>query len=142
MYSVYTPGFVVNGDEWRGFHKGRELAKSEIALGNIEATLSKRRLSIHFTSDKSDWLLPAELNVVILGMGIVTNVKSGENAHKDLPQEFISLFHDTTLSSSGDWELNLPDYQRVGVERYALAVWATHPVSKKVIQATGGWIDP
>ncbi len=140
VYSVYTPGFVVNGEEWRGYYKGRELVMPEIALGDIEVVLDNRRLSVHFTTDKSSWLLPIELNVAILGMNIVTEVTSGENAHKDLPQEFISLFHDATLSTSGRWMLNLPDYEREGVQRYAIAVWATHPVSKKVVQATGGWL--
>lgn len=140
VYSVYTPGFVVNGEEWRGYYKGRELVTPKVALGDIEAIVDNRRLSVSFTSDKASWLLPIELNIAILGMGIVTEVKSGENAHKDLPQEFISLFHDTTLSVSGNWTLTLPAYQRKGVQSYALAVWATHPVSKKVIQATGGWL--
>jgi len=140
--AVYTPGFVVNGVEWRGYYKGARLPATEAALGSIEAVLSDKSLSIAFTfvSEREAWLLPVELNVAVLGVGITTNVEAGENARRHLAQDFVVLSHIKQLSGDGQWRLKMPDYQRPEVSRYALAVWATQPVSREVIQATGGWL--
>lgn len=138
--SVYTPGFVVNGLEWKGYYNHKALPKPLRALADISATLDGNNLSITFSTEKESWLLPIELNVAVLGLGIVTEVKAGENARRDLAQEFVALSHSKHASQTGRLQIVLPAYKREGIQRYALAIWANHPISNRVIQAAGGWI--
>lgn len=140
IHSVYTPGFVVNGTEWRGYYKNADVPETGPALADLKVSFADQRIALSFSSERQSWMLPVELNVAILGSDIVSDVKAGENARKALPQDFVVLAHQKQVSNDGKWTLDTPKYQRPEVGRYAVAVWATNLVSRQVIQATGGWL--
>ena len=48
------------------------------------------------------------LHFVLLGFGIKTAIKSGENRGKTLPQEFVVLKHLKMNSQNASWSFDLP----------------------------------
>jgi len=145
---VYTPQFVIDGNEWRGFFSpfGRTLPSYSETNGQLDAKLNNNEVSITFkTPDK---LNPNQLklHVAILGSGIETEVRRGENEGRTLRHDFVVLGH--TLLSNGavtenglSWQGKLPTYDpKVDADRYAVAFWVSEKISKQTLQATGGWL--
>lgn len=136
--SVYTPGFVVDGKEWRGFFQGKGLkVPSKRADGRLTATFTDRRLKADFSGNAKKDLI---LNVAVLGIGLETKVARGENRGRLLTQSFTVLEHQTEQSSDGTWELSIPESTINTGERQALAIWVSSKGSQTPIQATGGWL--
>lgn len=132
--SVYTPCFIINGKEWRGYFSGNSWPQSSKSVGILKTSLNNSHLKIEYSESNDD----LQLNVAILGVGITTAVKSGENRNKKLEQEFVALWHQ---SITKNWNIALPKLESlVTADRYALAVWVTKKNSLKPIQATGGWL--
>lgn len=129
--SVYTPGFILNGKEWR---KG-QVRYSEADPGIIKATLNKQILNVEFSS-----LKPLELNAVILGFALKTNISRGENINLKVSEDFVALSHQTKLSHTGKWQINLNNVAHHRADRYALAIWLTEVDNPTPIQATGVWL--
>ena len=138
--SVYTPGFVVNGAEWRGWFQRRPMPRQQRHAGVLTARLSGRRLDAEYESAPADALL----NVAVLGFGIETPVAAGENHGRTLPQEFVVLAHTTarpTDGAPGKWRLSLPPIARDKMtDRAGLAVWVSEANNLRPLQATGGWL--
>ena len=132
--SVYTPGFVLNGNEWRGWFSRDALPQAGESAGRLRATLNDQNL-------RADYSEPAAvLHVAILGFGIQQSVAAGENAGRTLPQEFVVLAHDEYRSDSGSWQVTLPETGTHNVSRRALAIWVTGNNDVVPLQATGGWL--
>ena len=133
--SVYTPGFIVNGDEWRGWFKQKKFTGTLKKPGVLSANLDGLTLSANYKSDK-----PLILNVALLGFDLHTQVKSGENKGRDFTEDFIVLELISEYSNNGQWSLKIKDFASLKAERYALAIWVNDIKNLFPIQATGGWI--
>jgi hypothetical protein len=148
--NVYTPCFVRNGAEARGASMPAMIASGEAAGvlsatyrdGVVRATFAPadaRRATAftdaaHATSASADY----ELHAAILGGGILSPVKAGENRGETLAHEFVVLrMADGDLASP----LPLAVPEVAGVKRHALAVWITQRGALAPVQATGGWLD-
>ena len=88
---VYTPGFFINGKEWRGFFHHRsqwQQALSHSDVGNLSVTYDNNSLRATF-----DGALPdnANLNVAWIGTGLASSVRRGENKGKTLKHDFVVL---------------------------------------------------
>lgn len=136
LASVYTPGFVVNGKEWRGWFERKELPERLGAAGNLKVSLEGDRIEASYSGPEN----AAFLNVAILGMDIRTRVERGENRNRDLGQSFVSLAHERFESKSGSWTGDVPSFDPDSARRYAIAAWVTKPGSLEPIQATGAWL--
>ncbi len=135
--TVYTPGWVVNGKEWRGFFSGKELPIENTPAAELNASLNGRTLDVQFKSSNEKQLT---LNVAVLGVGFKTNVSAGENDNKVLQEDFVMLSHEQQNSRDNMWTIELPESIKHDATKYALAVWV-HPVNDLVpLQATGGWL--
>ena len=70
----YTPGVVLNGDEWRGHLQGvRQWEASEQRAGILKAVLGEdNKLAVNFSPASADYFKHDELvlNVAYLGMGL------------------------------------------------------------------------
>lgn len=133
---VYTPGFVINGEEWRPWFRGaRDWERSDKQVGVLEAALEGNRLRASF-EDKSR----NRLYVAHLGMGVETEVKAGENQGRRLTHDFVVL-DITTLSAKGDWLVELPKQPNQGQQHTAIAIWVSPVDSPQVLQAIGGYLD-
>jgi hypothetical protein len=139
--AVYTPGFVANGQEWRNWFGLRQLPHSETIAGTLSLNLKGDDITADFhppTPQQSTLLL----NVAVLGVGITTTVTRGENAGKQLAQDFVVLAHTQTLSANGQWQTRLPSVESAAGVRLAIAAWVNREERLAPLQALGGWLGP
>ncbi len=138
--SVYTPGFIVDGKEWRGWFGRHELPASSPKLGQLIATLNHKKLTVEF--DHQESLQNLRLHVVLEGFNQSTAVASGENARKKLVEDFVVLWHQSLDLDNRPhlWSIELPAAKLSKSERYAIALWVTHSSSTKPIQVLGFWL--
>ncbi|MBW4933184.1 DUF1223 domain-containing protein [Marinobacter sp. F4206] len=133
----YTPGLVVNSSEWRGWFRGLRRWNSEkTEPGTLTARLDEKRdLQVQF-----DGANAGNLTVALLGMGLTTEVRAGENRGRKLTHDFVVLsMH--TASGANHWALELPNIPDAGQAQTAMAIWVTPEDSMKIIQATGGFLQ-
>ncbi len=136
LRSVYTPAFVIDGQEWRGFFRGQDWPlPPRRDGGRLTAELDGDQLRVSFVNDQA----PAELKaqVALLGFGLGSDVSRGENRGRRLEHQFVvqSL---QQQSGQRDWQFHLP---KVAGEQLALAVWITAGDAGQPLQVLGGWID-
>lgn len=138
--SVYTPGFVVNGREWRGWFSKRPLPTTKGATGELQVVVNGRHLKAHYSvADATDERLI--LNVALLGVGMHVDVNRGENSGRRLSQDFTVLQHLLLASTNRNWETELPEIDMPADARPAIAVWVSPPDSQRPLQALGGWLE-
>ncbi len=133
---VYTPGFFLNGKEWRS-RFGRKLPKPGEPSGELNATLNNNLLSVRFENSQ---LIANTLHVGILGFGYQTPIQAGENSNRVLHEDFVLLSHTKHKSANGSWEVTLPEKVTPRAEQYGLAIWVSNGNNLKPIQTTGGWL--
>ncbi len=137
--SVYTPEFVVNGREWRGWFGSRRLPQPDAQTGILEVSLGDGVVSAKYAPVKKSvkgW----KLHVAVLGMGLKTSVTAGENAGKELSHDFVVLNQVEADSGQGQWELMLPSMRYPQARRLAFAAWVTKAGEMTPVQAVGGWL--
>ncbi|QMU61043.1 MAG: DUF1223 domain-containing protein [Gammaproteobacteria bacterium] len=135
---VYTPGFFLNGEEWKRKFGRKTPSLSNDATGNLAATLSGNILKVNYEFHES--ISPATLNVGILGFGYQSQIQAGENYNRVLQEDFVLLSHSEYISSNHKWEIKLPDKVSPKAKRYGLAIWISDGTDLKPLQATGGWL--
>lgn len=146
--SVYTPGFVVDGAEWRGYFDGQALPRDESPAGRLHAAVSADSVQVRFapaqeTDQPGGRALRA--HVALLGTGIRSEVRRGENAGRDLTHDFVALGWETALLQRVDagWTGRVALPASDIDARRAVAVWITEAAPGSVpLQATGGWLTP
>ena len=134
--SVYTPGIVVNGNEWRGWTRGNAFPELTESAGILSFKASEKKVSVNYSRPASNIVL----NVALLGVGLESKIDRGENRNKVLKQEFVALSHDVYPASNGGWTISLPKDDKHNAKKYALAIWVSNATDISPIQATGYWI--
>jgi hypothetical protein len=138
--SVYTPCFVRDGQEWRPeapdkvapAHAG-ELTINALPSGEWEMKF----LPPHGARGKFDGYL------ALLGRGMVSRVRAGENRGKTLTHEFVALsLTKISLQSNeqteGNFQVAHLKPESVTPEARAVAAWVTTRGEISPLQATGG----
>ena len=138
--TVYTPGFVNNGEEWRQWFGLKTLVASSNTPGLLEASITNNQLEATFISDiiANE---PLKLNIAILGFGFSTQIKAGENAGRTSAHDFVVIGQTSQNSSNGQWNITLPDTQQFQTKRKAIAIWVSPVDRQQPIQAVGGWLN-
>lgn len=137
--TVYTPCFVLNGADQRN-HAGRNALRASTETAGVLAAnyAPNGALSVTFSSAaRGDY----EVHAAVLGGGIISPVRAGENSGRTLHHEFIALVLKSEPLRNGTAEILLPAPETAGVTRHALAVWVTRHGEQAPVQATGGWLD-
>lgn len=143
--TVYTPGMFVAGREWTGWRRSDEpdLRGSDTA-GVLNATVSGNQVTVDYVSDDAG-SEPLVAHIALLGMGLSSDVRRGENRGRKLNHDFVVLGavsgRLTATSEQATAELSLP-VSGHSAERYALAVWVSTPRAQRPLQATGGFLSP
>jgi hypothetical protein len=142
--SVYTPGFVVNGREWRDWHGNRApWRERSTKAGNLRVTLSNETdVTAIFTREGSR-TSPVHLYVALLGSNLESNVKGGENSGRKLRHDFVVLqLAKTDLIARGSdrWIGSISLSKQNAEKPRALAAWVSEGDVDLPIQATGGWL--
>lgn len=140
--SVYTPGFIVDGQEWKNW-------RSESATFPQTKNLRKLELKIFKQADGSFKVsatgLNAEKHYIVrmaqLGMGLGSRIASGENSGRFLKHNFIVLdWSGQPLTQNGS-ELRFNFKSRQDrVSRLAIAAWIEEDGNPTPLQATGGYL--
>ena len=141
--SVYTPGFVVNGREWRDWLSGNALPTSSKKVGSLRVIFSEDgKVGATFVAESTqpNALL---LHVALLGNDLESDVKRGENTGLKLRHDFVvvNLNKVDMAKEANRWTGSVAfPTQSGGDKPSALAAWITGNTT--LIQATGGWLRP
>ena len=133
--SVYTPGFLLNGKEWKGWFSRDPLPNTRLKGGVLSASLQGDQLSVVY-SDKTKKL---RLYVAVLGFDIETAIERGENKGRRLRHEFVVLGLQQHVGK-GDWQVTLPVIDTQLAPRYGVAIWVSASDQLQPLQAVGGWV--
>lgn len=138
--SVYTPGFVLDGREWR--NTGVPGAAAEEPGVLRVAITNENTVTASFKASKGD-SRPYEIHVARLGFALNINVKAGENSGRKLLHDFVVLGLNNEAMQSGVKELRLPaeSSKQAANSRNAIAAWVTQAGQIEPIQAVGGWLQ-
>ena len=139
--SVYTPGFVVNGKEWRSWFSGNGMPTTSTKVGVLRVSLgADGKLSGTFVPETRQPRTLA-LYVALLGNDLESDVKRGENSGRKLRHDFVvlNLIKIDMANESNRWSGSVALPMRTGNDKpSALAAWITENATP--IQATGGWL--
>ena len=142
---IYTPQFVLDGQDWRGWANDKPLQVDDSAeLGPLALTADGRKVTVRFSpaQPREEAL---ETHVVLLAFGVDVAVGAGENKGATLRHDFL-VVSDTRGSLAKDKTgsyrsvVTLPPPVPVKATRYALAAWVSARGSTTPIQASGGWL--
>jgi hypothetical protein len=145
--SVYTPGFILDGKEWRGWFTRDELPRASIKPVGVLTARSEdgKQWTLRFQpvagSDSSSF----DFHAALLGIDVTSDVKAGENRGRKLEHDFVVLATASTATTrngeayQGALLLNPPS--RIPSKRLALAVWVTPSKGLQPLQAVGGWLS-
>lgn len=122
--SIYTPGFVTNGKEWRAWFRRGALPTGVDGKGRLIGQYKDNVLSVKYTNPQRGKI---SLNVAVLGLNIVNKIGDGENEGKTLRHNFVVLSHMTKdlvmKNDSITWQaatdLSVPAPQK------ALVIWVS-----------------
>ena len=130
--SVYTPGFVLDGREWRDRVLPR--ASGEKA-GVLKVRVAEDRASVSFPASGRK----LEAHLVWLTGEVVNDVKAGENRGSKLRHDFVVLSLESRPidAASGVATFTTPK----PTEAKAVAAWITEAGHAEPLQAGGGALD-
>lgn len=141
--TVYTPGFVLAGKEWRSWFQRPVLKVQEgVPAGKLELSIRDQRAEATFTPARAVGG-ELEIHVAILGFDLETEVRSGENGGSTLRHDFVVLgyrsFPTMRRDSLHTASFTLPAVT-VDANRKAIAAWLSTPDDPNPVQAVGGWL--
>jgi hypothetical protein len=142
--TIYTPGFVLDGLDWRGWRGTGVPAPSAAPVGVLGVTpLHDGRFQVQFQPHGQTG--EHDVFLALLGCGIQTEVARGENAGRRLKHDFAVLqlqqapLQRGTSGMAATLRLHrAPEAPAAG--RHALACWVTRRGDLTPIQATGGYL--
>ncbi len=145
--SVYTPGFVLDGKEWRDWSSRDDLPRgSNQPAGKLTARSDDgRRWRLRFEPAASSPPLAFDFHVALLGFDLISDVKAGENRGRKLQHDFalLALTEVAAVAESNAFEgvVTLKPALTVSPGRLALAAWVTPRQSLAPLQSLGGWLS-
>jgi hypothetical protein len=140
IHTVYTPGIVIDGVEWRNWRSRRYVPLSDKTVGKLDVMVRGNNVSAEFTPEDeqaTEW----ELNVALLGFNLSSLVRAGENTGRKLEHQFVVLSHQREISDNHSWQLKLPVVNTGSFMHTGLAVWVNKKGRQAPVQATGGWLS-
>jgi peptide-methionine (R)-S-oxide reductase len=138
---IYTPGFVLNGAEWRGWRDHDSLPAATGNAGMLALELAKTGTVRFAPAGKFGG---GVAHVVLLGAGLTRKITAGENKGRTLTHDFVVLDYQRAnlTPQNGAWVgrgVQLHRSSEVKPARYAVAVWVTDETNAP-LQAAGGWL--
>jgi hypothetical protein len=143
LSTVYTPGFLLNGREWRSFFGLRHLSLDDSKdAGKLVVKVDQQTIQATYQPAGRTISSPV-LNIAILGFDLVSEIKSGENHGKQLKHDFTVLGYSTVSMSPEDDRFSitaqLPATSSQS-SKTAIAAWISERGDQTPLQATGGWL--
>lgn len=137
--TVYTPGFFQNGREWRGWFYKPELDLAEpVKTGKLTTTITSQQITALF--EPTIKLASPNLNIAILAFNRSSEIRSGENAGKQLHHDFVAISHDHYVAVDNRWVItDQALIEKLG-KGEAVVFWITEGDNPTPLQITGGWL--
>jgi hypothetical protein len=85
--AVYTPGFLLNGREWRRRRRSGWLSPEGLTGQSLDVELDASIVSVSYALAAKT----LAINIALLGFGLETPVGAGENHSKTLREDFVVL---------------------------------------------------
>ena len=136
--SVYTPAFVLDGQDWQN---NRLPAASSETPGILKISIrDPETVTVSFQPSKTGGR-SFDVHVARLGFGLAINVKAGENNGRKLLHDFVvlSLTDAPVTSAPREVRLSASIPTQASNSRKAIAAWVTETGATEPIQAVGGW---
>ena len=144
--SVYTPEFVTSGREWRGYFHGEQHPPAAAETSG-ELTLQiedgGKHISALFSPSSQECSQTYTVNVALLGVNVLSDIKNGENGGRQLRHDFVVLdFESKSMKfgqvfQSGPLELKPPMDYPPG----AIVAWVSD-AHGSIVQVVGGLLKP
>jgi len=135
---AYTPCFLVDGREWKGwFSLNRKLPRVQGPGHPLSAKILDTQVDAWSSGATTE---PLVLHIALLGFDIESQIKAGENVNRTLHHNFTALAWDSHISTNGRWSAALPVPKGPRVARYGVALWINRPEDLSPLQAIGGWL--
>ncbi|MGR9106006.1 MAG: DUF1223 domain-containing protein [Gammaproteobacteria bacterium] len=140
--TVYTPGIVIQGEEWRSwFGSFDRPPKSNKEVGNLAIALDEKQARVAF--EPRDPIRSGVLHFAWLGFGYDRRIGRGENGGKTLREDFVVLnlqqspveLQENQFSADFD----LPVRDSGNGHKLALVAWFSAEDNQRPIQAVGAW---
>jgi len=145
--SVYTPGFVLNGREWRNWsNREKPPRSSSQSVGVLTARSGDgKEWSLRFHPVGKSAPEACEFYAALLGFDLSADVKAGENRGRKLGHDFVVLaLAKGKAHSDGEafrGVLSLDMSSGAASKRLAVAAWVTPAGSMQPLQSVGGWLS-
>ena len=142
---VYTPGFIVDGQEWRGFFKRKMLKRTPPQyVGEITLQVKSGHLYAEFVPQ----VVTGEnlvFHTAVLGFDIENEIHAGENAGRTLIHDFAVLaYANKNVSLSNNkfaTDMAIPMSNSIkDVRRKAIVLWVSESNSQSPLQVVGNWL--
>ncbi len=144
MPTVYTPALMSNGKEWRNFGWMPPATIGEHNAGSLRIKVGTDELAISFKPIPTLHADNLSVNVALLGFGLTSDVRAGENAGRKLNHDFVVLEHELIPMRFDEGSFHATTRrprETADAERYALAFWVSKENEQTPLQAAGGWLD-
>lgn len=143
LRTIYTPGFIYNGREWRNWFVKRffDFPEGEVP-GVLSLAVEADHARVRF-NPVQPLNTRVGYNLALLGLGLKTEIKAGENSGRTLNHNFVvlDLNHGPMEVQDGVFTAYAPlPKSDIRAARYAVAVWINRGDDISPIQATGGYI--
>lgn len=144
--AVYTPGFVLDGKEWRGWREStlpRDESPSSVVLSIFKDEDGSYSVSAEGLKKGTNYTI----RIAKLGMGLVTKVATGENGGSTLKHNFLVLDWKsnevslkTTASAMATVSFKLDADSKKKPTQTAIVAWIETTGSPTPLQATGAYL--
>ena len=141
--TIYTPGFVLNGAEWRDW-SGRKLPPPTKARPGVLKlrTEDLQKWEVNFTPQAAAPEKRFEIHGALLASALTSQVKSGENSGRRLEHDFVvlKLVNERLKRSNGIYRGKIVLDAKSASGKGAIGVWITESGRLTPLQSTGGWL--
>lgn len=145
--TIYTPEFVLNGQEWHdwfGLRGAPSVATTKAGVLRVRSQDGKHWQATFAPAGTGTSNYDVTAAVLVSGLG--SDVNAGENAGRHLNHDFAALslmIRPMTPAKNGYSGNFIIDNAPKGVTgRLALAVWVSRSGQLEPLQATGAWLPP
>jgi len=142
--TVATPGFIIDGKGWQGWFRGKSFPEANIQSPNtLTATINEIQVKVNFDSATDNKLIA---HVALLGFGIETKVKAGENNRRLLNHDFVVVGYQQRAMKvnnklSNVVDLPFPPVVNVDTPRTAMVIWVSRKGNPTPIQVAADWYN-
>jgi hypothetical protein len=141
--SVYTPGMLLNGKEWRGWSRTRAPKRDKTIAGQLAINIDQTSVSASYAT-KNTLQQSLTLNIALLGFDQSSEVTAGENGGKNFNHNFVVLAYRTINMQATDtgFKVNTADLPTSPLAKNstAIAAWVNATDNLAPLQAVGGWL--